>query len=61
LFYAIEASQHRVQVVGAGQFRQLCFHFEEALTVAVERSVMVGALGDAACALPAAVDQRRIG
>jgi len=46
LFYAIEASQHRVQVVGAGQFRQLCFHFEEALLEAVERGVMVEVLSE---------------
>jgi sugar-specific transcriptional regulator TrmB len=44
---AIEASQHRVQaVVGMGQFRQLCFHFEEALSKAVERGVMVEVLSE---------------
>jgi sugar-specific transcriptional regulator TrmB len=44
---AIEASQHRVQaVVGAGQFRQLCFHYEEALLGAIERGVMVEVLSE---------------
>jgi len=44
---AIEASQHRMQaIVNAGQFRQLCFHFEEALLEAVERGVMVEVLSE---------------
>jgi sugar-specific transcriptional regulator TrmB len=43
----IEASQHRMQaVVSAGQFRQLCFHFEEALLEVVERGVMVEVLSE---------------